>query len=82
MKRFILPLTFVFACVLSAACADDPAVTCDVVWTNNGAEVGSTTIVYDGEDNVDAALANCLVDQATDPARPDNATMHECNCST
>jgi hypothetical protein len=82
MKRITLSLSFVSACLLSAACAEDPAVTCEVVWTSNGAEVGSATLVYDGLDDVDEGLANCLVDQADDPARPAEATMHECNCST
>lgn len=82
MKRILLSLSFVSASLLSVACAEDSGVTCDVVWSNNGAEVGTTTIVYDNLDNVDDGLASCLVDQADHPDRPDSATMHACNCST
>src|SRR5690606_23097415 len=54
MQRLFSFLCFSFACVLGAtACADDPAVTCEVVWSANGMEVGSATIVYDGIDDVD-----------------------------
>lgn len=82
MQRITLFLSFSFACVLGAvACADDPAVTCDVVWSANGMEVGSATIVYDGIDDVDAALEMCLEDQASHEDRPAEATMHNCNCS-
>jgi hypothetical protein len=82
MQRITLFLSFSFACVLGAvACADDHAVTCDVVWSANGMEVGSATIVYDGIDDVDAALEMCLEDQADHADRPAEATMHNCNCS-
>ncbi|HLT34706.1 MAG TPA: hypothetical protein VK034_00440 [Enhygromyxa sp.] len=82
MKRITLFLSFSFACVLgSMACADDPAVSCDVVWSANSMEVGRATIVYDGIDDVDAALEMCLEDQATHESRPDTAMMHNCNCS-
>lgn len=81
MKRLIFLLSFSFACVLGSACADDPAVTCEVVWSANDMEVGRTTIVYDGTDDVDAGLARCLDDQADHEDRPASATMHNCNCS-
>lgn len=81
MQRLFSFLCFSFACVLGAtACADDPAVTCEVVWSANGMEVGSATIVYDGIDDVDAALDMCFADQADHEDRPAEATMHNCSC--
>ena len=83
MKRITLFLSFSFACVLGAvACADDPAVSCTVIWSANDMEVGRGTIVYDGIDDVDAALEMCLEDQADHEERPAEATMHNCNCSS
>lgn len=81
MKRITLFLSFSFACVLGSACADEPAVTCEVVWSANDAEVGRATIVYEGIDDVDAGLQLCLEDQVDHEERPAEATMHNCNCS-
>jgi hypothetical protein len=82
MKRITWFISFSFACVLGAACADDPAVTCEVVWSANDMEVGRGTITYDGMDDLDAALELCLEDQADHDDRPAEAMMHVCNCST
>jgi hypothetical protein len=82
MKRITWFLSFSFACVLGAACAEDPSVICDVVWSANGMEVGSGTITYDNLENVDAAVDMCLEDQADHEDRPAEATNYNCNCST
>lgn len=82
MKRIVLLSSFAFACVFGVACAEDPSVTCDVTWSANDMEVGSTTIAYDGIDNVDTALAMCFEDQADHEDRPADASMYNCDCST
>ena len=81
MKRISLSLSFLVACVFGSACAGEEEVTCEVIWSADGVEVGSAMIVYDGDD-VDAAVEDCLIDQADHEDRPATATMHNCNCST
>jgi hypothetical protein len=81
MNRIISLFSFSIACVLGAACAEESAVICEVVWSANDMEVGRATITYDGMEDVDAALDLCFEDQADHEERPDAATMHNCSCS-
>lgn len=82
MKRIALSATFLISCMLGA-CSTERDVICDVTWsTDDDTEVGSTSIVYDALDDVNAGLDMCETDQETHEERPTDAVKYMCNCST
>lgn len=81
MRRIALTFALGFGLLLGA-CATEKDVVCDVIWTQDGAEVGTATLVYDSLDDVDAGLEMCEVDQGTDDRRPAEANGYTCNCRT
>jgi len=77
-----ITLSFVFSfAALLGACASEPDISCDVVWSHDEVEMGNATIVYETIDNVNAALDACYEDQADHPDRPADATKYACSCS-